>query len=383
MIHFEFTQTGGDPAIVDVPLTCLDEITNPSTAASGHLYSRIDFTSAQHFGGTAPIVMRATEDITINAILDVDGSGRTAGPGGCDGGLPTAPGDCAGAGGQGGGGGTLDAGGGGGGAGYLDFGSNGGNESNRGSPEGNEMLVPLGGSIDNVENRGAGGGGGGQGTGGSPGAGGGGGGLITFVAGGEIHVGTMALVRSKGGNGGNGSGGLGLTSGGGGGGSGGAILIRSGAGVVYDGAAMGWLDANKGSGGTSPGNAGGAGAFGRIRVDQPIAAPAVSGMVVNGGITAGPAWVPLMVPFSTDSTIPLQLRVKPGTYGIFVNGDPWSGAPGGNLVVNTPQASLTATGLDSGYNQICALYKELPGAGNVADRDEAKTCIEVVFTPGG
>jgi hypothetical protein len=57
---------------------------------------------------------------------------------------------------------------------------------------------------------------------------------------------------------------------------------------------------------------------------------------------------------------------------------------GSNVQVNASPTTVEIHTLARGYNTICALYDKLPDAGGLAAaRDEGKTCVTVVYTPGG
>jgi hypothetical protein len=378
-IRFDFMQAGATMAdAVDVPLHCLDELTDINALDSAKTYSRIVVTAARSFAPTDPApVLRAVEDIQISAALDVDAEGRIAGPGsGCDGGTAGASSSCTGGGAAGMGGGTITEGGGGGGGGYHTDG--GGGAGVAGIMHGRDMLVPL--AMAGTEgNHGSGGGGGGDGTLGNPGVGGGGGGTIQLIAGGEIVVSAGALVRARGADGTAGTGGLGASGGGGGGGSGGAILVRAGAGVRFIGGTFPWLTAPKGAGGTSPGNDGGAGSDGRVRIDQPVTTPSFSAMVTGAGAAGGPAWDPAAPVLVTFPEVVLVLRGQPGMYGIILGDDPIANEMGGNVTITLGSRDVTVSGLDRGPNRICALYA--PIGFPDAERPEAQTCVDVFYVP--
>lgn len=95
-----------------IPITVsgLDELApEASTIATEDLrplYSRVDISSAIHFTGSKPAIIRAVGDIDLAALVDADASGATAGPGGCAG-ATSAPAANAGCGGGAGGGGSV------------------------------------------------------------------------------------------------------------------------------------------------------------------------------------------------------------------------------------------------------------------------------------
>lgn len=253
--------------------------------------------------GTGPLVLLATNSITIRGTIDVSGSngalgfstrarGGNAGPGGGGGGAG-GDGDAVGNGGGGtgspGGGdsgngtgsGTAagDGGGDGGGSGaaaQCGAGGGGGALAGNGGSGGGEMGVGLGGAGGSSGGQGstfeAGTGGGGATTcsNGSGGGGGGGGGalILQVSTGGTITI--DGLIRANGGRGGDGING----SGGGGGGSGGRIEMRAESGTIL---INDTLSVRGGAGGeTDTGHGGGGGGGGVIILD---AAP-------NGSVTA-------------------------------------------------------------------------------------------------
>jgi hypothetical protein len=378
-IHVELVQDGAEgPASIDVPLQCLDELDDVAMLDSTKTYSRITVGANHHVASGTPgaIVLRAIEDISIGAVLDVDAAGRTAGAGsGCDGAAAGGGATCAGGGAAGAGGGTLDHGAGGGGGGFF---TSGGGGVPAGAIHGGEMLVPLGAAGDDG-NHGSGGGGGGAGVLGNAGAGGGGGGTIVLVAGGEVVVSSGALLRAQGGRGGD-AGGLALvgSGGSGGGGSGGAIVVRAGAGVRFEGAAFPWLTAPKGGAGTPVVNVGGDGSNGRVRVDQPVASPGVGSMVGMAGSAAGPAWDPTTPALVTTPNATVTLRAQAGVYGVIANDLPIANGRGGNETISGGAVDVSVD-LARGRNRICALYAAIGAA--YTDREEARTCIDVVYVP--
>jgi hypothetical protein len=379
-IHFDFMQAGAaTDDEIDVALDCLNELTDITMLDSSVTYSRIAVTANRHFApGSAAPVLRAVEDIRIAGILDVDAAGQAAGAGSsCNGGVVGGGSSCTGGGAGGAGGMALTHGEGGGGGGYF---TDGGGGAAGGDMHGNAMLVPLA-MAGTDGNHGSGGGGGGQVLLGSAGVGGGGGGTISLIAGGEIVVAPGALINAGGGRGGN-AGGNALTGSGGsgGGGSGGAILVRAGAGVRFElGVPIPWLSTPRGLPGTPVVNVGGAGADGRTRVDQPLELPLVGLMVATGGSAAGPAWDPETPALVTQPMVSARLRGQAGSYGVINNDVAIANGTGGNVTIVAGSVPVMITDLDRGHNRICALYAPI-GAAN-ADREEARTCIDVVYVP--
>jgi hypothetical protein len=178
-------------------------------------------TSRIEASGGRALVILATNDITIEGVVDVSSNDINGGPGAGDGGQDDTAGNGDGRGRRGAGdGGNNDSGGGG-----AGFGSSGGARGRLtdggGGTYGDPLCVPLIG--------GSGGGGGGDNSGGD---GGGGGGAVQLSAGGTLRVTGTIDAGGGGGSGGNGS--FDDTGAGGGGGSGGAILLE-GARVIGSG----------------------------------------------------------------------------------------------------------------------------------------------------
>lgn len=224
-----------------------------------------------------PLVLHSTGNVTINGTVDMNGKGGAGGNGASSAGNGSAgtSGNSKisgftsgnGSGGVGSGG---SAGGGGGGA-SLFASATAGSADGAGSGGAAGTLLSasqaafLASFLRSVV-CGAGGGGGAKGNtaNGNGGAGGAGGGALVWFIGGNLTLGSGAIIRA---NGANGSAGLSSSgaSGGGGGGGGGTILIIV-AGTITDGGAT--VSASAGTGGASGsgGAAGGAGAAGRVLI---------------------------------------------------------------------------------------------------------------------
>ena len=100
MMRLTVTQ-GSASGSVDIPIDGLDELTitgatSPMVDPTPDLYSRIEIAGNLHYtpGQADPVILRATADVVVTAVLDVDASGTTAGPHGCDGGLKNTAGTC-------------------------------------------------------------------------------------------------------------------------------------------------------------------------------------------------------------------------------------------------------------------------------------------------
>jgi hypothetical protein len=200
--------------------------------------------------GPNPVALVALGDITINGIVDAQGSGsngcgsgsdvRDPGPGGFAGGQSETAGSGKGGGGSGSSVSSEESGGGG--AGHAATGGSGAKPTLH-------VTSPAGGSITGDEQvtvlfGGAGGGGGGSG-GNSGGDGGGGGGAVQLVAGGTVRIaGANHGINASG------CGGEGASDSGGGGGAGGTILIEAPM-IVIDGAG---IAVNGGGGGGAGSN---------------------------------------------------------------------------------------------------------------------------------
>ena len=202
--------------------------------------------------GPNAVAFVALGDITINGVVDAQGSGsdgcgsgsgvRQPGPGGFAGGQSENPGSGAGGGSAGSSASSEETGGGG--AGHGGSGGSGAKAPvhtvapSGGNTYGNELIATLAG--------GAGGGGGGSGGNGG-GDGGGGGGALQLVAGGTVRIIGAAHGINAGGCGGEAG-----SDSGGGGGAGGTILIEAPL-IVIDGAGI----AVNGGGGGGTGNSDG------------------------------------------------------------------------------------------------------------------------------
>jgi len=374
MMRLTVTQ-GSASGSVDIPIDGLDELTitgatSPMVDPTPDLYSRIEIAGNLHYtpGQADPVILRATADVVVTAVLDVDASGTTAGPHGCDGGLKNTAGTCSPGGAMPGAMTTLltvGSGGGGGGFGAMGVTGTGQSGGVGGLPTGNDMLVPIRTAAGVAGNRGNGGGGGGTGTLlGSGGPGGGGGGTIVIDAGGDVTVSGAGALRSRGGAGaGNG--------GGGGGGSGGAIFVRAGGGVTAPGA---WLSAPGGArGGTN--NPGGTGAVGRIRVDSSRGDnEAIAAMATTPAATRGPAWDDSAPVVTATSPLTVVLRGEAGRqHGVRLNDAALTDASIGVSGTTSVQVPLTR-----GRNVLCATWSS-NAASTHLDRAEARACIDIAY----
>ena len=363
---------GGAMATIDATVTGLDELTLTGAVAAPagpRRYARIDVTGATHFHGTTAVQLVATAGVHLGAAVDVDAVGRTAGPGGCDGGAAEAEGGCTPGGGHHGtNAGTLGLanGGAGGGGGFGAQGTAGSGMGNGGSGDavGNEWLVPLVGGIGTVEqNRGNGGGGGGAGllAAATGGVGGGGGGTLALTVGGDLIVDGGGAIAATGGPGA--AGGT-NAAGGGGAGSGGALLVRVGGQLTAAGV---WLSAAPGTVATAPANDGGAGGVGRIRIDSPDGA--VAAMATTPAPIRGPAWA-RTIPVVTTAAPPMRLTGQPGrSFALRVNG-----AAAGTEVIGADGSATPSLPLVRGTNQVCAVAR----AESLVD--ESLACIDLYLT---
>ncbi len=364
-LKLKATQTGGADQMQDVIVSGLDPFTASGTVDVSTLkasYSSATFSAKTTFTGSAPVHLRVTGGITIDAAVDVDAGGATPGPGGCAGGTSSAVAGCSPGGGSQGTTGLSGASGGGGG--FADPGSTGSGAANGngtgGAATGDKMLVLLDYDPGTSGNRGNGGGLGGGGVG-NGGAGGGGGGTIELTAGGTITIMNGGTVSAAGGSGTAGM----LTGGDGGNGSGGAVLVRTGAGVSSSGV---WISAN----GAATGN-GGAGSLGRIRVDTPMGA--VVNMATSPHAHQGPSWATTATTIVQTANANLPLIGESGrTYGLIVNG---TVIAAGITLAGTSTTNVPVT-LTAGRNKVCAVADtNSTSSGN----DFALECLDVVYLP--
>jgi len=367
VVRVKATQLGWD-AMIDIPVKGLDELAptgTVDTATLRPLYSRATFASAVHFTGTAPALVRVTSDITITAVVDVDGVGQAPGAHGCDGGAAATAGDC---GAGGGGGGNSGLGGSpGGGGGFGTVGTGGAGSASPGGPgqvTGEALLISLTTTGTTAGNRGNGGGGGGGATLGGGGAGGGGGGVLELTAEGTINVSGNGAVRARGGDG---TAGGGVGGGNGGGGSGGAIVVRSGNGIASTAA---WISAPGGTGAGSNNTKAGDGGAGRVRVDT---TNAVTGMVSGVTPARGPAWTTTAPTIVTTANVDLGIVGGAAqSYGVYLNG---SAQP--NVTTNASGAAVASLALVPGLNTACTTVAPAIGTG----MPEATRCIDLVYLP--
>ncbi|GAB4516450.1 MAG: hypothetical protein Tsb0020_35110 [Haliangiales bacterium] len=364
---------GLDELIVTEPLLSIDILLND-------LFSIIIFDHPTHIIGAKPARLFATQEIIINALVDVDGLSLDGlgGAGSCPGGGPAQSAPC----GPGsGGGGTnhllslLGLGGGGGGFGLPgQDGAGGGGAGLAGLITGDSMLSLLSGLTDTIGNRGGGGGGGGSSILGLDlgialgGAGGCSGGIIELTSGGLIHFGENGAVSARGEDGETVTG-----AGGGGGGSGGGILLRARVGIIVEGDAGERLNAEGGSGGDGT-YRGGDGGDGRIRIDIPTATPPQ--LADSPQPHYGPMWSLSLLPITNDAA-PVTELFGQGAH-------PFSLSLSGLPLLNDSQfndsgvASVT-TPLEAGLNIVCAVVDILDRVD--LSRPEASNCISIAYLP--
>ncbi len=331
------------------------------------LYSEINVPgmTVVNLAGSERALFRAVGSITLPP-LNGDGndaSGTTPGTaklGGCAGGNPSSPGECAGGGALGVSG-TL-GGGGGGGAGFATTGSGGTGTGAGlgGSMAGDPMIVAYD-ALGLAANRPSGGGGGGAGAVGTGGGGGAGAGIVELTAGGNITVGAISVIGGAGGAGGG-------AASGGGGGAGGVVMLRAGGSV-----AMTMVSASGGLGGDVGNTDGGAGSAGRIRWDGPAGvAPTADVPSVNRG-PAFAAGSELMV----RETMPSITLIGKSNVGFTVYTRHES------QTYNQATGTFGSAGsveihplLRGGYNELCITLN-----GGVQGAFEADKCIDVAFIP--
>lgn len=336
------------------------------------LYSRVDLHGDVVAGGLRPVRMVGYAGIRIDGRVSAEGSGQTAGVGGCSGAAAVEDAGCGAGSGRRGEDALLDTepGGGGGGAfGGADAQSGGGGAQGGepGEPTAAPSLVPMPPASQSP----AGGGGGGRALGLVGGHfGGGSGGILELTSPATIQLDGIVSVdgASPGPCDGNGGGG-------GGGGSGGAILLRAGAGVTSGTGAT--LQARGGVGSTVQcSTPGGDGGVGLIRVDQPDE----MGFETEPAALPGPALVVDNQAIVTEGPdFPVMVRGKPGaSYNVRVTGFDRES----NAAVVAAQRVATPNGVGAamlplwaGHNEICVEVD--------ADTSytESQNCLTVAYIP--
>jgi hypothetical protein len=238
----------GTSATIDTTALTVNGVSSPYFVRQGNysvlLVNSLSVQCPVVITGSSPLIVVASDAISIAGNLDLRGNGRTAGPGAAVGGP-----------GVGGAGTTmppldltrLSSGGGGGG--YGTVGGRGGISSSRGgSLPGGAGGLTYGPNITDPLTGGSRGGVGGFGSSGGAGAGGGGGGALQLSS--QVSIDVSAAINAGGGGGiGGGAGQVG----GGGGGAGGAIILEAPA------ITLGGVLAANGGGGGGGGGAGGSG----------------------------------------------------------------------------------------------------------------------------
>ncbi|CAN5867008.1 hypothetical protein BH11MYX3_BH11MYX3_25310 [soil metagenome] len=352
-LHLHASQFGFT-ASIDLTIMGLDELAPSGSVDTGNLralYSRATFSSATHFTGTAPALIRVTSDITVTALVEVDGVGTSPGAHGCVAGGEAQHGGCGAGGGVGG---AANSGSGGGGG----FGTLGGQTSaTAGAITGEALLLSLTTAPNTAGNRGNGGGGGGTAVLGNGDAGGAGAGVVELTADGSVTISGNGSVRAKGGDG---TAGGALGGGTGGGGSGGAILIRAGAGIAATGT---WASAPGGAGG-------GVGGAGRIRIDTTSAAiPGTPSPLPARGV----AWATTAPIITAAAMIDMPLIGSASQmYGVYLNG-----AAQPAVMTNTSGVAMTSVALVEGLNTLCATTAPAVAV-TIA---EASRCIQIAYLP--
>ena len=348
------TQAGAAPKTIGWKLQPLDELTTPgiqNPPAPGKLYSRVNVNGTIELAaGQGRAIIRAVGSITATAVT-ANADGRTAGAGGCDGGMRNTDGACHGGGKRGNGGG---------GAGFAAMGTAGQNAlgpGGAGGPiSGNELITIYEGS-GAAMNKGAGGGGG------SGGVGGGGGGTIELTAGGNIAV--TSNISANAADGENGS----TLGSGGGGGAGGVVVIRAGNMLTLPST----LTLAGGQGGPGTGGSGGDGSVGRWRYD----AAAVSNAIP---MTPAPRRGPMIKrpanPIFNTRTPMLTVVGNQGDEIQIVTLKPDNTSATDDTILTSAELVIMPPELAIGINTVCVI---VPG-GNFAN-DEAKNCVDVAFLP--
>jgi hypothetical protein len=369
------TQVGAEQTIA-LPLHGLDElqISGPVTLDTGTtpiapLYASITLDGNIRFIGDAPARFVATGDIAVNGVVNVNAGSGEPGAHGCPGGDGENPGSCGNGGGHQGAGSLLQNGPGGGGGGFGGVGGIGGGQGGEagagGSQTGNELLVPLTAQADQPGNRGNGGGGGGTGIlGGAGGRAGHGAGVLELTTGGVLTIGTDGGIEARGGSGSSGSSG----GGGGGGGSGGAILLRAGGGIVYQpGTAR--ITAPGGAGGGDDDSVGGAGGFGRIRIDT---TGSINGMATTPAAIRGALWSELPLIVRTSTIDALLVGGAGRAYDLLVNEQ----QPSTTTLPTDGDLSIEIN-LSPGANTLCVSA----GAGADVSVPEGLNCQPIIYLP--
>lgn len=346
-----------------------DQVT---AAALAPLYSRIDIDEDLTFTGSEPIRLVATAEILLDGALVASGEAGSeatpgqGGPAGCIGGLPDGDGGCGPGGGQGGG----DDGAGGGG--HFSMGTpGGGNPSNPGGMQtGRPEMVPL------ANEQGHGGGGA------RDVAGGGGGGIIELTTRGLFTVTELGSIAANGGNGADGICSSSVNNGSGGGGSGGGILVRAWDGFVDESDTTA-LSARGGAGGEiAPdedcAEVGGAGSFGRIRVDH-----ASEGLPAFARAQPSPFQGPLFRNRDVSNN-PIAVVVATSMFSLDLVGEPNHdffvevNGGGRELVATSPTgAGSVLVQLRDGLNRICAAVDQTTSL----ELSEGVQCIEIAYIP--
>ncbi len=352
----EKTEAVLNDSIVLMGLPELDFATRPgSTDQFDPLYSAIDINEDWAITGTVAATLNATSTIKLAAMISVNASEMSAGPGGCPGGRSDGPicvGDAAKS--------TEDMVGGGGG-GHADMGNN----SEAGAPGGDEKGDAFfSGGIT------GGGGGGGYFVNPASAIGGGGGGAISVVARGTLDM-TGGTILANGGRGEDNGGG------GGGGGAGGGILVRSQLQLTTspDGTTRMTAGAGSAGAGQKMTGEGGRGAVGRIRIDAPVVTNSVD-------TSPDPQFGPILVT--------PQLRVlRQKDVELVVNGE---GAFTCQVTASQSILSLSSNFTDGsqtitielspGLNEVCvfAVFAVMPPSPTDVAKI-AKSCIELAYLP--
>ena len=103
--------------------------------------------------------------------------------------------------------------------------------------------------------------------------------------------------------------------------------------------------------------------------------------MVAAGVTSptayrGPAWASTTELIVRTADVELQVFGQPSrTFGIRVDN-----IAVGDITIINADARPVAVSLAVGHNQVCALYVRNADA-DLADLDEARTCINVVYLP--
>jgi hypothetical protein len=338
------------------------------------LYSRINIDKDLELIGSEPIRLVATAEIVLDASLDargkpgVGGGPGQGGPGGCAGGEEGMSGGC----GPGGGVGNGDDGPGGGG--HFTAGTpGGGSPANPGGMQtGRPEMVPL------EDERGNGGGGA------LDVAGGGGGGIVELTSHGTFTVEKDGRIDVSGGDGADGVCSGAINNGSGAGGSGGAILVRAFGGFVDESESVALL-ARGGTGGelgpdTGCVQVGGAGSFGRMRVDSPGNGLPPFALTAQPTPFRGPVFHnrdgggnPISVVVE-QPMLTLELVGQPN-HDFFVDvNDGTLREPFGTSASGTDSVQLQLT---AGINRLCAVMDQATPLG----LSEGVQCISIAYIP--